>query len=621
MKAIAFTLEQKFQLWKNELENLYEQLLKKYAPEIDALKRASRRLDFRLTTLVGVVVFLWFVSFVISVQLIHGQSLQKDVTLEREKILSKLKNEETQILNDIILDHHKALELASGDLYHSQNLKWLELKTIKGKVFTFGSLGESKEKIALDEVYPIIFEGKEYGRISFEKELSYLGDSRGLARKWIFGITIIMILIFFIVQRFINQQMVLPIQLLISNFSSGKDISSEEVSEKGATEIENLYTAFSQMQRGFKESQEKMITTERDVALGALAAQVAHDIRSPLAALQVMFDTLETLPENQRLLLRTAIQRITDIANNLLHSGSNQLRKPTAKSLKVVEKSSELIDAIVNIIVSEKRVQYSAHKDVVIEYHSDLASKCVFSSVNRIEFERLLSNLINNSVEAITASGKIEIDLASTNENLILTIKDNGKGMPPDLIEALGTRGTTFGKKEGSGLGLYHAIKMVESWDGKIEISSAPEIGTAIQITLAKAVTPVWFLPTLEVAKKSVLIVIDDDDSIHDTWKNRFPLGLRKSKGVSLRHFTNVEAFKRWWNIRPSTALKLLVDYELIGSNQTGLELISELGLEKNAVLVTSHCEEKEIIEECVKKGIKILPKSLASSLPIMVSK
>lgn len=621
MKAVAYNFEQKLLLLRREVALYWRRLLKKYEPEIEAFKRASRRLDFRLSTLVGLVVFLWFISFTISVQLIHGQSLQKDVNLEREKIVSKLKNEETQILNDIILDHSKALELAAGELYHSQNLKWLELRTAKGKTFTFGSVAESNKKITLDEVYPIIFEGKEYGRISFEKELSYLGDSRGLARKWIFGISIIMILIFFIVQRFINQQMVLPIQLLISNFSSGKDISSHSLSQKGATEIANLYTAFSQMQRGFKESQEKMITTERDAALGALAAQVAHDIRSPLAALQVMFDTLDTLPENQRLLLRTAIQRITDIANNLLHSGNSQLRKQTTKSKVVVEKSAELMDSIINVIVSEKRVQYSSLNEVLIEYHSDSTAKCVFSGINRVEFERMLSNLINNAVEALDSRGKVELSLVSTNEDIVLSIKDNGRGIPEEVMEALGTRGTTFGKKEGFGLGLYHAMKMVESWDGKMEISTQTNTGTMIEITLPKAVTPVWFLPTLEVEKKSVLIVIDDDDSIHDTWKNRFPLGMRKARGVSLRHFTTVDAFKRWWNIRPSTTLKLLVDYELIGSNQTGLELISELNLEKNAVLVTSHCEEKEIIEECVKKGVKILPKSLASSIPITVTK
>jgi signal transduction histidine kinase len=54
--------------------------------------------------------------------------------------------------------------------------------------------------------------------------------------------------------------------------------------------------------------------------VGLLASQVAHDIRSPLAALEMVNEELSALPEDLRLLVRNAVGRIKDISNNLLES-------------------------------------------------------------------------------------------------------------------------------------------------------------------------------------------------------------------------------------------------------------------------------------------------------------
>jgi signal transduction histidine kinase len=68
--------------------------------------------------------------------------------------------------------------------------------------------------------------------------------------------------------------------------------------------------------------------------------------------------------------------------------------------------------------------------------------------------------------------------------SLQIRIQDNGKGIPKERIANLGSRGNTFGKKSGSGLGLFHAKRTIESFGGKFDIESEEGHGTSIFITL-----------------------------------------------------------------------------------------------------------------------------------------
>jgi signal transduction histidine kinase len=103
---------------------------------------------------------------------------------------------------------------------------------------------------------------------------------------------------------------VLPLRILTSAFSLDNTTKVNEFPDIINTlEIDQLITA--------SKSYVKM-KTEKYEALNALSAQVAHDIRSPLAALNTCLQLLPYVPEKQRVLMRNAADRINDIANNLL---------------------------------------------------------------------------------------------------------------------------------------------------------------------------------------------------------------------------------------------------------------------------------------------------------------
>jgi signal transduction histidine kinase len=107
-------------------------------------------------------------------------------------------------------------------------------------------------------------------------------------------------------------------------------------------------------------------------------------------------------------------------------------------------------------------------------------------SVITEEWLRVLSNLMDNAIESLPKTGgRVRVQLALILPSLIsVAVMDTGSGIPKEILPKLFARGATFGKTQGTGLGLFHAKSQIESWGGKLEIASTSEIGTSIRITL-----------------------------------------------------------------------------------------------------------------------------------------
>ncbi len=241
-------------------------------------------------------------------------------------------------------------------------------------------------------------------------------------------------------------------------------------------------------------AQAKEVEAARSNALGQFAAQVAHDLRSPIMALNVALDDISMLPEAKRALAVNSVARVRDIAKSLMEK-ERKLRLSNARTdeTSLFEPSTEpatVVDIapVIQSVFEEKRAVLSAAGASAVKLHwePEVDENPTRSQVQLGELSRLVSNLLNNAAESIDDRGHVIVVLRSTADFVVLEITDTGRGIPEHLMGRLGTRGFTFGKTDGSGLGLYHAKATVESWNGSFAVESIEGEGTMVAIGLPR---------------------------------------------------------------------------------------------------------------------------------------
>jgi hypothetical protein len=230
------------------------------------------------------------------------------------------------------------------------------------------------------------------------------------------------------------------------------------------------------------------------------------------------------------------------------------------------------------------------------------------------EFGRVISNLINNSVESlIDNKGSILVTVKSHGNMNLVEIRDNGRGISTEVLAKFGKEQVSFGKSVGHGLGISHAYKTIETCNGKIEIDSKIGSGTLVKLILPSAPRPNWFVEKIFLSGD--VCVIDDDPSIFEVWKNRLV-----SSGILLEenliYFSSGEDFLKWSD-GGGTSNLYLVDYEMLGQSFGGLELTSRAGISQKSILVTSRYEEEQIRQSARGMEVRLIPKSLVPLVPI----
>jgi len=107
----------------------------------------------------------------------------------------------------------------------------------------------------------------------------------------------------------------------------------------------------------------------------------------------------------------------------------------------------------------------------------------VYMELDSFQMERALINLLSNAIEASGRGQDVKVGMVSAKDTLAITIVDQGPGMDRETIEHIFTPFYTR-KKEGTGLGLPIAKKVIEAHKGKIRVASKPGDGTEVKIEL-----------------------------------------------------------------------------------------------------------------------------------------
>lgn len=223
------------------------------------------------------------------------------------------------------------------------------------------------------------------------------------------------------------------------------------------------------------------------VALGDLAERVAHDIRSPLSSLNLVMAKIQVTNPGHLEIIQKAIERINGIANQLLKKdlGSHNSNFELNELSKNVKCTTNL-HQILNDIINEKRIQLDSNR-IKFDIHCPVGS-VVLVHAEYIELSRIISNLLNNSIESFASeSGEISLSVEISDEKAVLNIQDNGKGIPKNILAELGSKRITFGKDGvGTGLGILSAKENIQKWNGNLQINSRLNEGTLVQLTFER---------------------------------------------------------------------------------------------------------------------------------------
>ena len=371
------------------------------------------------------------------------------------------------------------------------------------------------------------------------------------------------------------------------------------------------------------QDRELLIRSEQAKTRQALidcAAQVSHDIRSPLAALNTVLRNLPTIPEDQRILIRNAVRRINDIANNLLveYRDESIETKTKAEPKHTPDTTNpELLSSLLDTLLSEKKAQMGDRR---VELNLDIDEHAfgLFVTVDPVQFKRVISNLLNNAIEAIGGTGEVIVRLEKHADQACIRLTDTGKGMPSALLEKIKKGGTTHGKQGGTGIGIASAIAFVEHCGGYFDITSQAGQGTTVIMELPIASAPAWFQEELTLTPNTIVVALDDDESIHAIWTSRCQPFLSE---ITLKHIHHSKAFREYCASADLCKTVFWVDYELLGSEESGLDLVEDLKLSGRSILVTSRYEENKVRAQADKLGVKIIPKNFSPYIPISLAR
>ena len=254
------------------------------------------------------------------------------------------------------------------------------------------------------------------------------------------------------------------------------------ISPSGSDEIAQLGTAFSQMRSKLLASQQQRIEAERLTALARAASSISHDLRHYLAAIvanaEFLYEADSLGNINKAEVygeIQTASSQMTDLIDSLreISSQRSTLHRELASLSQVACRS---IDAI------HSKPEFRRTR-VVSNIPPDMEGM-----FDPQKLERAFFNLVLNSCEATNPeTAEIVMNARLTESSLEIRVGDNGLGIPESIRETLFDPFVSFGKPNGTGVGLAIVSKIISDHGGTVGVEQTSAQGTVVLIKLPRS--------------------------------------------------------------------------------------------------------------------------------------
>ncbi|ANA40750.1 hybrid sensor histidine kinase/response regulator [Geobacter anodireducens] len=233
-----------------------------------------------------------------------------------------------------------------------------------------------------------------------------------------------------------------------------------------------------QKSEALQQAQAEIVQSEKLASLGYLSAGMAHEIRNPLNSISLFAQLLKsTLDDPEKAgyvdkILKEA-DRIDDIMRKLLDAS----KRPRFQLSEV------RLDRVIEATLEAFRPQISLHGIAVVKEFRRIPPPF---QADPAEIEQIFTNLFLNSIHEMNGGGTLTVVLDQDERNMVIRIADTGPGIPREHVAKIFDPFFST-KTSGSGLGLAVVLRIVKTYNGRIEVEKSDDSGTVFAIRLPLA--------------------------------------------------------------------------------------------------------------------------------------
>ncbi|MCE3296746.1 MAG: hypothetical protein K0R65_2460 [Crocinitomicaceae bacterium] len=261
---------------------------------------------------------------------------------------------------------------------------------------------------------------------------------------------------------------------------------NEPIAYKSNDEIGDLVRNYNQKLEELAFTAQQLAQSERESAWREMAKQVAHEIKNPLTPMKLSLQHLQRIFDpndpNSKVKLDKVIFSIIEQIDGL-----TVIANEFSNFAKMPKENREKLDILP--IIENTVLVFSQENEVDIRLDTGCEQVIVLADKDLII--RIFNNLIKNAIQAIPENrrGAIVIRVSEKEENYLISVQDNGKGIPEEQISKIFVPNFTT-KSTGTGLGLAMVKQIVELHEGRIWFETVPDKHTVFFLELPKYQKP-----------------------------------------------------------------------------------------------------------------------------------
>lgn len=316
-------------------------------------------------------------------------------------------------------------------------------------------------------------EGIEQQSFDFDNENTLSSHYFNYLSVFIISLSVIGLVMAYWLARHVSR----PLNQLTDGFQSLEDGElGVTVNADGVSEVKQTLERFNQMSLKLDElskQEQQFIQAQHMADIGEMTRGLAHALRNPINTIGLSLEQMaqpHLSDEQRQLFAKGARDKINSMDN-------------TIKSLLTLAAQNQLAPQSLNLvhIIQDIILEIAATSKIPINFK---ASGPLPFVGHESELRAILHSVIVNAVEACDKEGCVTIETASNDEYLSLTVKDNGSGISPDIIDKLFQPHVTS-KAEGAGMGLYIARRLCQlHYSGQLELKNDSPTGAIATIEL-----------------------------------------------------------------------------------------------------------------------------------------